>query len=204
MNTSAPRITSARGPDFRWGWSLPPAGLGRESCRAGRGPKRPSCHRPPRFFNPRAMSSLVQAVPAAPAPLTTALTSSMFLPTSFKALEHGRDGDHRGAVLVIVEHRDIQPLLQFGLHLKAAGGGNILQVDAAEGTGDHLHRVDDLVHILGAHADGKGVDAGKGLEQAAFNLSLQAFQLRGRCPQTQNSGAIGDHPPPGCPRRVYS
>ena len=38
------------------------------------------------FLRPTAMSSLMMAMPAAPAPLVTTLTSSSFLPTTFRAL----------------------------------------------------------------------------------------------------------------------
>ena len=38
------------------------------------------------FLSPTAMSSLMIAVPAAPAPLVTTLMSSMFLPTILRAL----------------------------------------------------------------------------------------------------------------------
>ena len=38
------------------------------------------------FLSPRAMSSFMMAMPAAPAPQDTIFTSSIFLPTTFSAL----------------------------------------------------------------------------------------------------------------------
>ena len=46
-----------------------------------------------------------------------------------------RQGDDGGAVLVVVEDGDVAALLQLALDLKAPGGGDVLQVHAAEGAG---------------------------------------------------------------------
>jgi hypothetical protein len=43
-----------------------------------------------------------------------------------------REGDHGGAVLVVVENRDVALFLEFALDLKAAGRRDVLEVDAAE------------------------------------------------------------------------
>ena len=63
-------------------------------------------------------------------------------------------GDDGGAVLVVVEDGDVALLLQLALDLKAPGGGDVLQVDAAEGTGDVVDGLDKLVHVLGLDAQG--------------------------------------------------
>ena len=41
---------------------------------------------------------------------------------------------HGGAVLVVMEHRDVAELLELPFDFKAPGRGDILQVDAAKGT----------------------------------------------------------------------
>ena len=43
------------------------------------------------------------------------------------------EGDDGGAVLVVVEDGNVALFLQLPLDFKAAGGGDVLQVDAAEG-----------------------------------------------------------------------
>ena len=58
-------------------------------------------------------------------------------------------GDDRGAVLVVVEHRNVQQLLQLGLDAEAFRALDILQIDAAEGDADVLDHRNDLVGVLG-------------------------------------------------------
>ena len=47
-------------------------------------------------------------------------------------VEHAGTRDDRGAVLVVVEHRDAHALAQLPLDLEAGGRGDVLEVDAAE------------------------------------------------------------------------
>ena len=47
-------------------------------------------------------------------------------------------GDDGGAVLIVMEDGDVALFLQLALDLKAAGRGDILQVDAAEAAGSML------------------------------------------------------------------
>ena len=54
----------------------------------------------------------------------------------------GQRGEHadRGAVLVVVEDRDVEQLAQPRLDLEAPRRGDVLQVDAAVGRRDRLAR----------------------------------------------------------------
>ena len=53
-----------------------------------------------------------------------------------------RGGDHdRGAVLVVVEHRDVEPFGQAALDLEAAWRRDVLEVDTAEDRSDVDHRL---------------------------------------------------------------
>ena len=86
MNTSAPLMTSERGPAFFSRLEI----LAISFLMSLR-PSRPSYIAPLRshsmtFLRPLLMSSLVIAIPAAPEPLTTTERSSSFLPTSLSAL----------------------------------------------------------------------------------------------------------------------
>ena len=69
-----------------------------------------------------------------------------------------------GAVLVVVEHRNVQLLFQAAFDLKAARCADVLQVDAAKGESQVLDGLDDLLRVLGVQADGESVDVRKGLE----------------------------------------
>ena len=91
-----------------------------------------------------------------------------FLAGELEGVMEGR-GDHdRGAVLVVVEDGDVEFLLEAGLDLEAAGGADVLEVDAAEGTGHELDGLDDFLRVFGAETDGIGVDVSISLEEGAF------------------------------------
>ena len=95
-------------------------------------------------------------------------------------------------MLVVVEDRDVQRVVQPRLDLEAAGGGDVLQVDAAEGRSDADDRLDDLVGVLGVQADGERVHAAEGLEQSGFALHDRHGGLRADIAQTQDRAAVGD------------
>ena len=116
----------------------------------------------------------------------------LLLPHHPQGVGEAGQGDDGRAVLVVVEHRDIAHLLQPALDLKAAGGGDVLQVDAAEGAGDVVHRLNELVHILGPDTQGERVDAAEGLEQDALALHHRHPGLGADVPQAQHGGAVGD------------
>ena len=60
-------------------------------------------------------------------------------------VEQPGEHDDRGAVLVVVEDRDVEPLLELLLDVEAARRGDVLEVDAAEGRRDAGDRLDELV-----------------------------------------------------------
>ena len=100
--------------------------------------------------------------------------------------ERGQDHD-RGAVLVVVEDRDVEGLPQPPLDLEAARRGDVLEVDAPESRRDHLDRANDLVGVLAGQADRPGVDVGEPLEQR--RLALHHGQRRARADVAQPSTA---------------
>ena len=95
-------------------------------------------------------------------------------------------------MLVVVEDGNVALFLQLPLDLKAPGGGNVLQVDAAEGAGDQVDGVDKLVHVLGLDAQGEGVHIAEGLEQHALALHNGHTGLGTDVAQAQDGGAVGD------------
>ena len=140
------------------------------------------------------MSSRRIAVPAAPAPDMTMRTSPMSL------LDHaqrvGQRGQHhdRGAVLVVVEDRDVQDLAQPRLDLEAAGRGDVLQVDAGEARGRWPGRSRTIcVGVLGVQAQRPGVDAGEALEQRRLALHHRQGGGRADVAEAEHRRAVGDH-----------
>ena len=95
-------------------------------------------------------------------------------------------------MLVIVEDGDVTHLLQAALNLKAPGSGNVLQVDAAEGTGDIVHGLDKLVHVLGLDTKRESIHIGKALEEHALALHDRHTGLRTDVAQAQHGRAVGD------------
>ena len=95
-------------------------------------------------------------------------------------------------MLVIMENGDIQLLLEPALDFKAAGGGDVLKVDAAEGGGDQLHRADDLLGVGGVQADGEGIHPAEGLEEDSLALHHRQRGLRTDIPEAEYRRAVGD------------
>ena len=73
------------------------------------------------------------ATPAAPAPTMQDLERLHGATGQPAGVGHRRQRDDGGPMLVVVEDRDVERLLQAPLDLEAPGGGDVLEVDAAEG-----------------------------------------------------------------------
>ena len=91
-----------------------------------------------------------------------------------------------------MEDGDIAFLLEAALDFKAAGSGDILQVDSAEGTGQQLDGVDNIVYAFAAHAQGEGVHIGKRLKQGALALHHRHTGFGADVAQAQHGGAVCD------------
>jgi hypothetical protein len=64
-----------------------------------------------------------------------------------QAVQDGGADDDRGAVLVVVEDRDLHALAQLALDVEALGRLDVFQVDAAEGRLQRGDDVDQLVRV---------------------------------------------------------
>ena len=102
-------------------------------------------------------------------------------------------GDDRGAVLVVVEDRDVQLVAQPCLDLEAAGGGDVLEVDAGEDRADRLDSADDLLGVLGVEADREGIDVGEPLEQGRLALHHRQRGQRADVAQAEHGRTVGHH-----------
>ena len=110
----------------------------------------------------------------------------------FQRVEQTGGGDDGGAVLVIVEHRNVAARDQRFLNLETLRRLDIFQIDATKGIGDGRHRVDKLLAGLVLHLDVDGVDTGEALEQQRFAFHHRLGGQRPQIAQTQNGGAVGD------------
>ena len=100
--------------------------------------------------------------------------------------------DDSGSMLVIVEDRNIGTFLELPLDLKTAGSGNILEVDASEGSGNQSNCAHKLIHILGLYAERKGIYIAERLEQDTFALHDRHTGFGTDIAQAQDSGAVRD------------
>ena len=139
-----------------------------------------------------ALISSRQAMPAAPAPFTTTLQSPMFLPAISSALITPASADDGGAVLVVVEDRDIDQLAQALLDDETLGRLDVFQVDAAEGRRDQTHGVDDIVDVLAVDLQVDGVDIGEALKEDRLAFHHRLGAERTQIAQAQNGGAVRD------------
>ena len=107
----------------------------------------------------------------------------------------GERGEHddRGAVLVVVEDRDVEGLAQPSLDLEASRRRDVLEVDAPEAGCDQLDGADDLVGVLGVQADRPGVDVGEPLEQRRLALHHRQRRARADVAQAEHRRPVGDH-----------
>ena len=104
-----------------------------------------------------------------------------------------RRGEHDDgrAVLVVVEDRDVDGVLQPALDLEARRGGDVLEVDAAERRRQRGADGDELVDGAGVDADRVGVDAGELLEQHGLALHDRQRGLRADVAEAEDRRAVG-------------
>ena len=115
-----------------------------------------------------------------------------FLAYDLERVGKPRQRDDGGAVLVVVEDGDVALFLELAFDLKAAGGGNVLQIDAAERPGDVVHRLHKLVHVLRLDAEGEGVHAAEVLEQDALALHDRHAGFGTDIAEPQHRRPVGD------------
>jgi len=110
-----------------------------------------------------------------------------------QGVDEGSSDHDGGAVLVIVEHGDVQLPLQGLLDLEALGALDVLQIDAAKGGRDGLAGSNDAGGVVGVDADGEGVYAAELLEQHRLAFHDRQTGFGADVAQTQHSGAVGDN-----------
>src|SRR5690348_490197 len=104
-----------------------------------------------------------------------------------------RADDDRGAVLVVVEYRDVHALAQLALDIEAFRRLDVLEVDAAEGRFERRDDLDQLVGVALVDFDVEYVDARELAEQHALAFHDGFSGQRADAAQTQHRGAVGDH-----------
>ena len=106
--------------------------------------------------------------------------------------DRGADDDG-GAMLVVMEHRDLHARLELRLDLEALRALDVLEIDAAEGRLQRRHRLDHALDGVGGDFDVEHVDAGEFLEQDRLALHHRLAGQRADIAEAEHGGAVGDH-----------
>ena len=101
--------------------------------------------------------------------------------------------DHRRAVLVIVEDRDIHLFLEPLLDDETLRRLDVFEVDPAKGRPHQPHRLAEFIRVFGIQLDIDGVHIGETLEENRFPLHHRLGPQRPKIAQPQNRRAIGHH-----------
>ena len=128
---------------------------------------------------------------AAPAPETTTLDLVDLLANDLQAVEHGGTGNDRGAVLVIVEDRNVHPRLELLLDVEALRRLDIFEVDTAERRLEGGNHVDQLVRVVLGQFDVEDVNTGEFLEQATLAFHDRLGSQRADIAEAKHGGAVG-------------
>ena len=110
-----------------------------------------------------------------------------------QAVQEGRADHDGGAVLVVVEHRDVEAFTQLALDVEAVGGLDVLEVDAAESGFQRGDDFDQPVGILLVDLDVEHIDAGEFLEQHALAFHDRLAGQRADVAEAEHGRAVGDH-----------
>jgi hypothetical protein len=110
-----------------------------------------------------------------------------------RGVEQRGAGDDGGAVLVVVEDRDLHLLLEPLLDQEAVRRLDVLEVDAAEGRLERAHDRADLVDLPGGDLEIEDVDVGEALEEHALALHHRLARVRTDVPEAEHGRAVRDH-----------
>ena len=141
---------------------------------------------------PSPSSSLVTAMPAAPAPLIVTRSSSMRQPRILQPLISAAATTMAVPCWSSWKTGMSSGLTQLALDLEAAGRADVLEVDAAEIRGDVLDDADDLVDVARGEADRERLDPGQGLQQNRLALHHRQRGLGTDVAETEHRRAVGD------------
>ena len=115
------------------------------------------------------------------------------LADDLEPVERGRADDDRGAVLVIVKHRNLHARTQLAFDVEAFRRLDVFEVDAAEGRLQRRDHFDELVRVELIDFDVEHIDARELLEQHRLALHHRLGRERADVAEAEHRGAVGDH-----------
>ena len=107
-------------------------------------------------------------------------------------VDDARCRDDRSSMLVIVEDRDLHPGLQLLFDFEAGGGGDILEVDAAERGLEAGDRLNEFIDAGLVDLEIHDVDPGEFLEEGRLALHDGLRSERTDVAEAEDGGAVRD------------
>ena len=120
------------------------------------------------------------------------LRVAQFAAGEMAGIDQSRGSNDCGAVLVVVEHRDVHQFAQPLLDHEALRRLDVLQVDSAE-AGEEADGVDHVIDILGVDLQVDAIDVGEALEQRDLALHHRLGCDRAEIAEPQHGGSVGNH-----------
>ncbi len=115
-----------------------------------------------------------------------------FASGQIERIEQACGRDDRGAVLVVVEHRNVHQLAQPLLDDEALRRLDVLEVNAAPAGAEQLHAIDDLFGVFRRHFEVYRIDVGEALEQNSLAFHHRLGRERAAVAKAEDRGAVGD------------
>jgi hypothetical protein len=116
-----------------------------------------------------------------------------FAARQFQRVDQAGGSDNCGAVLVVMEHRNVEQLTQLLLDNETLRRLDVFEVDAAPALAQELYAIDEFVGIFGRDFEIDGVDVGEALEQHRLAFHHRLGCERTAIAQTEDRSAVGDH-----------
>ncbi len=108
----------------------------------------------------------------------------------FQRVDEASRTDHRRAVLVIMEDRDVHDLFQALFNDETFRSLDVFKVDTTKGRPHQGNRLDDLIRVFGVQFDIDRVHIGKTLEQDRLALHHRLGGQRAKVAHPQNCGPV--------------
>src|SRR5262249_1648179 len=118
--------------------------------------------------------------------------SRVFL-DNLQGVEQRRERHNGRAMLIVVEHWDINLVLQPFLDLEAARCCNVFQVNPTKDRRNALDRIHNDTRVFIADTDWEGVNAGEFFEQGALPFHDRHGRCRANVPESQHGRAVRDY-----------
>src|SRR2546425_2250242 len=97
---------------------------------------------------------------------------------------------HGGAVLIVMEDRNVEFFFEPVFYLETTWRGNVFQIYSAKAGRDCFHYANDLVRVFCVQTNREGIDAGEFLEEHRLPFHHRHCCRRTNVAQTKHGGSI--------------